>query len=250
MRSSLLALCMILPLSGCSQLKAVKFLAPQSFGFVQVSPNLYVEVGTDQATQTRLQADMLVAEKALGTVYGSVLSKPVVHACMTEQCLQSFGGQGTFAKAYGNRILLSPIGRNWHFIAHEWSHAEMIKRLGFRAWKEMPQWFDEGLAVMVSEAPVHSEAHWQYLQAQHVAHPSREELYSLRSLSAWNAAGTRYSDNKNTERRARGETEIHSLYTTAGHEVRTWFQQAGTANLLILISKLNEGNKFDEIYHP
>nr|WP_295783272.1 hypothetical protein [Rhodoferax sp.] len=50
------------------------------------------------------------------------------------------------------------------------------------------------------------------------------------------AAGERYQDGKNVERRARGEPEIHALYAAAGHEVRPWFAQVGNAGLLALIA--------------
>lgn len=79
---------------------------------------------------------------------------------LNERCFWAFGGREAIAKVYYDRILLSPRGLNWHFIAHEWSHAEMSTRLSLFAWKRMPQWFDEGVAVAVSEAAEHSEQHW------------------------------------------------------------------------------------------
>lgn len=247
-RPWLLAALLAIFLSGCSSLRGGKLWAPETFGFVPVAHKLYIEAGADEATRAQLQDAMRQAEQAMQSTYGEVLSQPVVHACLTEQCLQAFGGEGTFAKVYGNRILLSRRGLNWHFIAHEWSHAEMAKRLGLAAWREMPQWFDEGLAVAVSDAPEHSEQHWHYLDAQGIAKPSREDLVTYKKLDQWLAAGKRYSDGKNGERRARGEAEIHALYASAGHEVRPWLAQAGTAGLLTLIAQLNAGAQFADVY--
>ena len=122
-RAILILLPLLALLAGCSVLQGGKLFAPETFGFERIA------------------------------AYGSVEPRPIVHACITEQCLESFGGKGTFAKVYGNRILLSPRGLTWHFIAHEWSHAEMLTRLGFFAWRRMPQWFDDGVAVAISEAP-------------------------------------------------------------------------------------------------
>ena len=73
------------------------------------------------------------------------------------------------ASGSSERPWLSPRGLNWHFIAHEWSHAEMWTRLSLPAWKRMPQWFDDGIAVAISEAPEHSEPHWQFLVASDVS---------------------------------------------------------------------------------
>ena len=112
-----------------------------------------------------------------------------MHACVTEKCYAAFGGRGSVARVFGQRILLSPRGLNWHFLAHEWSHAEMSTRLTLFAWKRMPSWFDEGLAVAISEAPEHSENHWQFLINTHIPRPTRDELLTYQSLQQWLDAG-------------------------------------------------------------
>lgn len=247
-RTRHLLLSLLVLLEGCSILKGGKLYAPETFGFDPIAPDIYVERGTDEATRQRLRDAVAKAESEIRSTFGSTVAHPVVHACITESCLESFGGKGTFAKVYGSRILLSPRGLNWHFIAHEWSHAEMSTRLSFFSWKRMPQWFDEGLAVAVSEAPEHSEKHWQFLVASNIPRPSVDELHALRSLAEWEDAVRRYGDNRNAERRARGETEIHSVYAAAGHEIRPWLAAAGTPGLLAFIRKLNDGDTFESAY--
>jgi hypothetical protein len=247
-RLGLVAALVLLTLSGCKHLRGGLLWAPETFGFVRISENLFIEQGADEASQALLLDAVAQAENAIRAAYGEVLSRPVVHACLSDECLYRFGGQGTFGKAYANHLLLSRRGMNWHFVAHEWSHAEMLKRLGFLAWREMPQWFDEGFAVVVSKAPEHAEEHWQYLQAHGIAKPSRDELISYKKFSQWQAAGERFHDGKNAERRARGEPEIHSLYAAAGHEVRPWFAREGTVGLRTLIDRLNAGEEFSVVY--
>ncbi len=155
---------------------------------------------------------------------------------------------GSRAKVYADRIILSPRGLNWHFLAHEWSHDEIRTRLSFGAWWRLPQWFDEGLAVAVSEAPEHSEAHWRFLAASNVARPTREELLTYKSLRQWLDAVSRYGEMQNAERRTRGETEIRPVYAAAGHEVRPWLNEAGSQGVLGLIKRLNEGEEFEAVY--
>jgi hypothetical protein len=183
-------------LSGCGMLHSVaqsgKLLAPESFGLIPIAPHLYVEAGTDEATRDRLRADMARAEAAIRMAYGSVSARPTVHACVSEKCYAAFGGRGEMAKVFGQRILLSPRGLNWHFLAHEWSHAEMSTRLTLFAWKSMPQWFDEGLAVAISEAPEHSEDHWQFLIYTRIPRPTRDELLTYQSLKQWLAGVHRF----------------------------------------------------------
>ncbi|HEX5338519.1 MAG TPA: hypothetical protein VFW53_08785 [Gallionella sp.] len=236
-------------LGGCSVLQGGKLLAPESFGLIQVTPSIYVEAGADEAMRASLRDAMVQAESAIKTAYGSVQSRPVVHACVSESCFAKFGGRGAErAKVYGNNILLSPRGLNWHYLAHEWSHDEIRTRLAFNAWWHMPQWFDEGLAVAISEAPENAESHWQYLIAANVPRPTREELHTFKSLSQWIDAVRRYGETKNLERKARGEPEIRPVYTAAGHELRPWLAKAGTGGLLALIAQLKDGQDFESAY--
>lgn len=241
---------LLLYLNGCSLMQSSKLLAPEPFGLTQVAPQVYIENTADAEAKEKLGADVLRARQAIAAFYGEVRSQPSVHVCLTEQCYWRFGGRGELAKVFAYRILISPRAFNWHFIAHEWSHAEMLARLNFGAWRRLPQWFDDGVAVAVSQAPEHSEEHWQYLRDKHIPRPTRQELYSYQSLSAWIDAVVRFGDNRNRERKARGEPEIHSLYTAAGHEVRLWLTQVGRPGLLAIIDKLNQGADFAAIYTP
>lgn len=235
-------------LGGCSVLQGGKLLAPESFGLTPITPSIYVEAGADEETRVKLRDAMKKAEDAIRAAYGSVTSRPIVHACVSEGCYETFGGRGSVAKVYGDRILLSPRGLNWHFLAHEWSHAEMRSRLTLSAWWHMPQWFDEGVAVAVSEAPEHSESHWQYLVATNIPRPTPEELHTFKSLRQWLSAVHQYGDDKNIERKTKGEPEMHPLYAAAGHELRPWLAVVGRNGLLSFIAQLNDGEEFESAY--
>lgn len=235
-------------LGGCSVLRGGKLLAPESFGLSPVTPNIYVESSADEATRAKLRDAMEKAESVIRAAYGSVKSHPIVHACVSEACYEAFGGQGSTAKVYGDRILLSPRGLNWHYLAHEWSHDEIRTRLTFSAWWHMPQWFDEGVAVAISEAPEHAENHWQYLIASNVPRPTREELHTLKSLRQWSDAVHRYGELPNIERKAKGEPKVAPLYTAAGHELRPWLAKGGSSGLLAFLKQLNDGEDFESAY--
>lgn len=194
---------------------------------------------------------MFKAENAIRAAYGSVTSRPTVHACISEVCYKKFGAGGSTRAVIHSyrRILLSPRGLNWHYIAHEWSHAEMFTRLSFVAWWwRLPDWFDEGVAVAVSDAPETSESHWQFLVESNVPRPTREELLTFKTPKQWNNAVNRYGAPKNLERKARGEPEIRPVYTAAGREARFWFAQVGSVGLLRLIEQLNSGVAFESAY--
>ena len=251
LRTLTLLLSLVL-LSGCGMLHSVaqsgKLLVPEIFGLIPIAPHLYVEAGTDEAPRDRLRADMARAEAAILKSYGSVSARPTVHACVTEKCFAAFGGRGEVAKVFGKRILLSQRGLNWHFLAHEWAHAEISTRLKLLAWKRMPQWFDEGLAVTISEAPEHSENQWQFLINANIPRPTRDELLTYQSLQQWLAAVHRFGDDKNFERVAQGLPTLSPVYAAAGHEVRPWLAQVGSTGLLNLIQHMNEGADFESAY--
>ena len=235
-------------IGGCSNLRGATLLMPEHFGLTQIGPNVYIEAGAEEKARAELRDAMTKAESAIRAAYGSVESRPIVHACITEGCYESFGGMGSRAKVYGDRILLSPRGFNWHYLAHEWSHDEIRTRLSFSAWWRLPQWFDEGIAVAISQAPEHSEAHWQYLVASHVPRPTRAELFTYRTLRQWLDAVHLYGETQNTERKPKGEAEVRPVYAAAGHEVRPWLAKSGSQGLLGLLKRLNEGDELELVY--
>lgn len=238
----------LLVVSGCSVLQGSKLLAPESFGLVSIAPGVYIETGTDNTSRDKLLDAVEKAENAVRVAYGSVTSRPFIHACVSEECYESFGGRGSRAKVYYDRVLLSPRGLNWHFLAHEWSHAEMLSRLSFLAWLRLPQWFDEGVAVAVSEAPEHSEEHWQFLVSSSVPRPTSQELHTFRTLGQWNNAVSHYGEKSNQERKAKGLPEIRPVYTAAGHELRPWLAKVGSTGLLQFIAQMNNGADFESTY--
>lgn len=238
----------LLFLGGCSDLAGAKLLMPERFGLAKINDHIYIENGVSDESIDHLLGAMDDAEAAIKAAYGDVQSRPIVNACITEECYETFGGMGSKAKIYGNRILLSPRGLNWHFLAHEWSHNEIRHRLSIVAWYRLPQWFDEGVAVAISEAPEHSEAHWDYLEKENVPRPSRERLMTYKTIRDWLNAVHAYGETGNADRKDRGEPEIRPVYTAAGHELRKWLGAAPSNELLPLIDKLNSGIPFEKAY--
>lgn len=234
--------------AGCGTLQGVGLLTPELSGLEPAAPGLYVEAGMPAQQRAELIAAKSWAEDAIHRAYGDVLSSPIVHACWSEKCYERFSGMGSVAKVYGDRILVSPRGLNGHFITHEWSHAELHKRLTLSGYFRVPSWFDEGVAVAISEAPEHSEAHWQYLVEYDVPRPDRAELMRMKTLRQWLDAVHRYGEDDNQQRMARGEARIAPVYAAAGHEVRLWLASAGTFGLLALIDQVNAGVAFDTAY--
>ena len=235
---------LLLGTSGCSYINASKLVAPEMFGMVKISNSVYVEDIMPEKKRLELLKNHEIARKNIELMYGDVLSKPDVIACSTEQCYQRFGGTTSRAKNYGgSTFLLSPRGVTHEIISHEWSHNELHIRIdSFWIMLNLPQWFDEGIAVVVSKEPTHSEEVWHEIQKTGIPVP---ELKELVSLDNWQSSVGKYGDYKPNNLNPEG---LKVVYTTAGNEVRQWLDSVGQKGLLDLIKLVKSGEDFTNTY--
>jgi len=227
--------------AACSTLKSAKLWAPESFGMVSIAPQIYVDPAMEESARAELAEAINSARQRIRLYYGSILSDPEIIACSTEKCFQKTGGVTARAKAYGaSKLLLSPRGQTAPMIAHEWSHAELHTRLnGYFEMNAIPRWFDEGLAVVVSNEPTHSEAIWLEIQQSGIITPMLSEL---ETREKWMAAVKKYGDTSiNVE-------QYKVVYATAGHEVRRWYRKAGRTGLTNLIESIRQNKPFSQAY--
>ena len=237
-----LALALFL-ITGCSTLNSAKLFAPESFGMEEIADNIYVDSNMEEWQQEQLLTSVETARQRIHLYYGSVVSEPQIFACSTEECFQAIGGVTARGKAYGaSKLLLSPRGITAPMIAHEWSHAELHTRVGgFFKVKNIPRWFDEGLAVLVSDEPSHSEEVWKKMMASGTKIP---HLTELETRKQWLTAARQYGDTSiNPEK-------YSVVYTTAGHEVRSWYRKVGRVGLAKFIEEIRQDKPFKEAYCP
>ena len=150
----------------------------------------------------------------------------------TEDCYRKFGGISAKGKNYGSlAILLSPRGINPEIISHEWSHRELFERLGFFKCRKIAYWFDEGLAVYISEDELFSYERWAKATEGGKTALGLDELDSLQK---WLKAN-------------RAKEHILS-YGTAREEVARWIEKAGIDGLRELLDRLNKGEDFYSAY--
>ena len=244
---SAIAIAALLFCTGCSTVKGAKLWVPTWFDMEPIADRIFVDKEMPSAEMAQVLTLVKASEERIVQYYGRVTSSPKFFFCSTEECFKSFGGSTNRAKSFGDyATLFSPRGMSIPIISHERSHAELYSRID--AMRRIPQWFDEGLAVMVSSAPEHSEDHWQFLEASNVPRPTRGELYTYSSSKQWIEAVHRYGDDSNVERKAKGKPEIYPVYSTAGHELQLWFSKAGTPGLLAFIERINNGENFESAY--
>ncbi|MFG1615776.1 hypothetical protein ACGFI3_23695 [Nonomuraea wenchangensis] len=128
---------------------------PGCYGLERLRPGVYAEPGLSQAQRRHVTDVVEQARQRVGAFYGGRESSPGVLVCLTDACYRRIGGGGERGIAVLNRaVMLSPRGADPVIASHELSHVELHVRLGGRA-EQVPQWFDEGLAVLVSGDPRH-----------------------------------------------------------------------------------------------
>ena len=216
---SVIAIVALLLCTGCNTFRGAKLWAPSLFDMEPIADRIFVN--KEMPPAERKEALMIVTQskERITKYYGKVISRPKFFFCSTEECFKSFGGSTNRGQSFGDfATLISPRGISVSIVSHEWSHTELYSRID-SIWimRNIPQWFDEGLAVTVSEAPEFSDIQWQYLVDSNIFRPTRDELYSFKSIKQWVDAVRRYGIEKNIERKARGEPEVAPLYTAAGH---------------------------------
>jgi hypothetical protein len=124
---------------------------PACYGLEQLRPGLHVEPGLTAAQQRQVSAAVDGGTRRVAEFFGGLRSDPAFLACLTQRCYERIGGGGERGIAVLNRaVMLSPRGTDPVIASHELTHVELHARLGTAS---APQWFDEGLAVLVSDDP-------------------------------------------------------------------------------------------------
>lgn len=236
------AIVALLVLSGCGSLHSFRMAAPGAFGMDAVDAKRFVDPEMPPAQREDLAAQIALGRAQVERFYGTLETTPVIAACATPACSVRFGSYGERAAALGDgAIRLSHNGRAAALVAHEWSHTEVFRRVG--GWwniGRLPRWFDEGLAVVIADEPLHAEANWQEIRRRGLAVPA---LADLVTREQWTAALRQY-----------GETlgdvpgNLRVVYTEAGHEVRRWLGCAGPRAALALIAAVRDGEAFEAAY--
>jgi hypothetical protein len=222
-------------LGGCStqRMKQARLLDAASYGMEQITPRVYVSKEITENQRKQLLNAIEKARYRVTTFYGSLVSDPTFYGCATQECIEFFGGMGDGYAVRMTGILLWPKSFIPEAIAHEWSHVELCARLCEKGLK-IPGWFNEGLGVVVSELPQHSEAVYQEAVSSGYVIPSMSDLHNRN----WIPLFKQYENPKG----------LNIIYSTVGHEVRMWHQRVGQSGLLNLIEDLKAGKKFSDIY--
>jgi hypothetical protein len=137
---------------------------PSCYGMQPIGENVFVDAAMSDNAKRNLQNTISAAEIPIATFFGSVSSRRVILACGNEDCetrlksrLEGAARVRAFAYDAGGYAVIrfSPRGLSRVIIAHELTHVEVHERIGFLNHMRgaFPAWFDEGLAVLLSDDP-------------------------------------------------------------------------------------------------
>ena len=213
---------------GCSStIRGARTLAPTWFGFVEISKDIYVDEEMPLLQRAEVLKAVGAAQARVSQFFGGLDGHPRIFACSTEKCFVSNGyGATPKGQAYGSSaLMLSPRGLDVVIISHELTHIELHTRVGaFRSWHSVPGWFDEGLAVLVSQDSRYNEEAWLKVT---------ENGRNIPDLNALTWGKGSWLQNYGTARRVVGE----------------WYSHTGHAGLMRLIAEVKKGEDFNMAFN-
>jgi hypothetical protein len=128
----------------------------QCYGLQAVAPRVYLESAAGSGEKDRLLAAVTEGRIRVEAALGRMAAQPYILACSSADCDRRLGGKGAAAVADGAfAIRVSPHGIDPVILTHEFTHIAVHERFSALALHSgaLPAWFDEGLAVVISEDP-------------------------------------------------------------------------------------------------
>ena len=193
-----------------------------------ISHKVYVDRTMPEFKQQQLLKILDKAIARIETLYGQMEATPIIIAGHSMDVMQAYGGNvynrmgRTYVTMVESFIILGPEGSlSVDVIAHELGHVEFTDRVGYWQKKNVPNWFDEGLALQFDHR--YTEDEWQIRTDQGRLTPELDNIGNIKH-DDWAA------------------------YATAKHEVGNWLDAVGTQGLQSLLEALRDGHDFTDTY--
>jgi hypothetical protein len=213
--------------------------------FIKHENSIYISEGTTASQAKNLLALLSQSRQRLAYFWGSRQSTPTIIFCHTDELYRKYGSvsgspANYFGTPMGTFVVISPQGLNVDVISHEMCHAELTHRVGwFTMSHEVPQWFNEGIALMVdyrypgrgADNTYENYRHrWQQTSMQGQIQLSLQDLESVESFYK--------GDN----------FWVNLAYLRSGLEVSKWLEEVGTQGLVEFTQALHDGASFKETW--
>ncbi len=219
-------------------------------GFSKIAPSVLVSDQTSKARQDSLLQFVTQANNRIRSFWGNRQGEATIIFCSNREEYQKFcliyeGAGCSLGTPTGSWIVLNPDGLNVDVIAHEMCHDELFSRLGWmKAKSSLPQWFDEGMALMVdyrysdpdpSRRYIGYVQEWDILTNHGKTAPHLQDIVTLNGFFG-------------TQRGQADPTRTAQSYVTSGKEVSRWLGLVGQDGLLRIVQQLRDGYDFEDAY--
>lgn len=203
--------------------------------FTELRKNVYV-ANDYSGDMDNLVSILDEAATRVSGFWGNIESSPIIIICDNNKTLTKLGGDHdiatvVFLKAY-SYISISPEYLNVDVVAHEMTHAELHTRLYDKKLpqKLIPTWFDEGIATQNDYRVKYNDAAWS------LATNNGLDIIDLNEIDT----ASKFYSGEVSDRVYR--------YIVSRHEVKQWIERNDIDDLLELISRVNSGDDFYELY--
>lgn len=224
-----------------------------SADFVETAPNLFVSVDTPPPHRLALMMEFELARRRLERFWMSPRQgRAQVIFCLTDGDYGRYcpGGEGagcSLGTPWGESwIVVNPHGRNADVLAHELCHDELFARLGWlRTHRQIPEWFNEGLALMLDHRFAAASASEKTDSLQR----ARDYQDEWESVTGGRQIILSLDELETTRDFFSGDSGRRMIaYMTAGREVSRWLSVVGRPGLRKLLDEMKQGSDFPATY--
>ncbi len=194
-----------------------------------------------------------LAGKRIANLYGDNKSRPQIIFCgntieYEKYCNSTESAGCSMGTPWGSKfVVINGSSLSADVISHEWSHIELLERVGWwKVWNDIPQWFNEGLAMMVDHRFAEDTDDYcgKYIQY-------RIEWILLRKKGQPNIPFSKLTTVKDFV--GHDVERNYFVYISSGLEVANWLvHNNGSQALNELLIRLKKGSPFSKeyIHHP
>ena len=233
----IISILLILVVAGVIQFTQFGYLmtVPYRSAFTEIADHVYINqnyLGNRQELLGMIEQSEERVKAFFGDLY--YMDETTFIICDDNGLIRKLGeDHGTVCVDFPSEkryICISDEYLELDILAHEITHAELRARLSVKAQKQIPTWFDEGIALQNDYRERYSEEQWIAQTDNGKNTVALEEMDTPSEFYAGEAEDRRFR------------------YLNAKHELSEWMAVHGQQGLLKLLEQINDGVDFNTAY--
>lgn len=234
---------------------SISFLYPQVFycetiglsDFRKIQRNIFVSPDLNPRTYTHTKNVIRASIARIDSFYMGHQSRPTIIVCSNKDqykkyCNSTEGAGCSLGTPWGSSyVIVSNQSLNVDVISHEMSHVELLTQLGWwKTLKQIPQWFNEGLALMLDKRFVATEDP----VVRYISYRNEWRYYAQKENRI-----LRLNDIESFKDFFTGDDrDIMFAYMSSGMEVSYWMARSGKKGFQEFLHDMRGGEAFQTAY--